>query len=207
MKSQVAQFAAFVQATGYKTAAEKAGGGRVWTGSAWELVSGADWQHPSGPNSDVGQKADHPVTQVSWDDAVAFAQWVSQVTGRNVRLPTEAEWEKAARGTDGRIYPWGDIWDKTKLNSFEGGRGDTTQVGKYSPEGDSPYGAADMAGNVWEWTADWYGETEYKDRTASGQSITDPTGPASGDYRVVRGGSWYNTQNSRPRVLPRLGRP
>jgi formylglycine-generating enzyme required for sulfatase activity len=91
--------------------------------------------------------ADHPVTYVSWRDAVAYAEWVGK------RLPTEQEWEKAARGTDGREYPWGDQAPTPELCNFGGNEGGTTPVGKYSPQGDSPYGCVDMAGNVWEWTA------------------------------------------------------
>jgi len=135
------------------------------------------WTMPSG-------KENHPVVNVSWDDAVVFCRWVSQVSGRQVRLPTEAEWEKAARGTDGRIYPWGNSApDSSKLN-FNMNVKDTTVVGKYSPAGDNPYGVADMAGNVWEWTADWYDPNYYANSPAS-----NPQGTSSGQYRVVRGGS------------------
>ncbi|MGB8648077.1 MAG: SUMF1/EgtB/PvdO family nonheme iron enzyme [Anaerolineae bacterium] len=185
----VAQFAVFVQATGHKTTAEAKGSGWVWT-TGWKEIKGANWQHPRGPGSEAQQKANHPVTQVSWADAVAFCEWASKVTGRAVRLPTEAEWEKAARGTDGRIYPWGNTFDKNLLNSNDGGKGDTTAVGSY-PGGASPYGALDMAGNVWEWVADWYAANYY---TSSPRD--NPKGPPSGSSRVVRGGSFSSDQGS-----------
>jgi sulfatase modifying factor 1 len=159
-----AQYAAFVKATKHRAPEHWEGGGRI----------------PSG-------KENHPVVYVSWDDAVAFCQWLSQETGRTFRLPTEAEWEKAARGTDGRIYPWGNGWDETKLNSGEAGPGDTTPVGQYSPDGDSPY-AADMSGNVWEWCADWYDKEEYQRRAKS--TVKNPRGPKRGESRVVRGGAF-----------------
>lgn len=95
-------------------------------------------------------KADHPVVNVNWDSAVAYAKWAGK------RLPTEIEWEKAARGTDGRRWPWGDEFASAKCNTSESGIFDTTPVGTYSPAGDSPYGAADMAGNVWEWIGGEY---------------------------------------------------
>ena len=133
-------------------------------------------------------KADHPVVNVSWHDAMAYCEWLSQKTGKDYRLPTEAEWEKAARGEYGNIYPWGNEWDAEKCNTAESGIGGTTPVGKYSPDGDSPYGCADMAGNVWEWCADWYAEGEYKRRVD--EVVKDPRGPDRGDYRVLRGGSW-----------------
>jgi formylglycine-generating enzyme required for sulfatase activity len=105
------------------------------------------------------QKPNHPAVCVSWHDATAYCQWLNDILrGRvelkdlTLRLPTEAEWEKAARGTQGNEWPWGNAFDKNKCNSSEGGKGGTTPVGAYSPRGDSPYGATDMAGNVWEWS-------------------------------------------------------
>jgi formylglycine-generating enzyme required for sulfatase activity len=161
-----AEYQAFVREAGYQPP-------RHWDGD----------KYPEG-------KGDHPVVNVSWNNAVAYCQWLSEKTGKPYRLPTEAEWEKAARGTDGRIYPWGNDWDPAKLNSAEGGARDTTPVGQYSPMGDSPYGCADMAGNVWEWCADWFDEKEYQRRAASRTTVKDPTGPEKGDLRVLRGGSW-----------------
>ena len=188
----VAQFAAFVAATGHRTTAEKTGQSwSRWPGPSWRMVKGADWQHPRGPDSDVRNKGNHPVTHVSWDDAVAFCAWASRVTGRAVRLPTEAEWEKAARGTDRRLYPWGSRAPDASLCNFKGNVGDTTPVGRYSrgdnTGGDSPYGCADMAGNVWEWVHDWY-DAQYYSRSP----IIDPERNQNGQYRVLRGGGWNN---------------
>ncbi|MCG3140593.1 MAG: Hercynine oxygenase [Anaerolineae bacterium] len=129
-------------------------------------------------------RGDHPVVNISWKDAEAFCKWAE------CRLPTEAEWEKAAGWDDvkkiKRVYPWGDTFDISKCNSHEAGIGDTTPVGKYSPQGDSFYGVSDMAGNVWEWCADWFHENYYEV-----SSRENPQGPASGQYRVLRGGSFY----------------
>jgi serine/threonine-protein kinase len=186
-----AQFAAFVSATGYETDAEQIGCGWILDGDYWGCIQEVDWQHPFGPDTDLAGKDEHPVVQVSWNDAKAYCKWAG------ARLPTEAEWEKGARGTDGLMYPWGNTFDGTKLNfadkntnldwsdsNWDDGYADTAPVGSY-PDGASPYGALDMAGNVWEWVADWYDSGYY---AASPES--NPRGPASGDYRVIRGGSW-----------------
>jgi sulfatase modifying factor 1 len=179
----VAQFAAFVQATGYQTDAEKRGSAYVWTGSKYDDVKGANWQHPRGPKSDVRQKQDHPVTCVTWQDAVAFCVWASEVTGTTIRLPSEAEWEKAARGTDGRIYPWGNDKPTKEHCNFNMDVGDTTPVGRY-PKGASPYGLLDVAGNVWEWTNSLWIAYPYDPADGREDSYSEGS-------RTVRGGSVY----------------
>ena len=132
-------------------------------------------------------RALHPVTLVRWDDAVAYCAWLSAETGRTVRLPTEAEWEKAARGgVDGRRYPWGDRIDQNKGNfltdpALKATHG-TSRCGSYPPNG---YGLYDMAGNVWEWVQDWYSPHIY-----SSAPRDNPRGPQAGQMRVLRGGSW-----------------
>ena len=188
-----AEYAVFVKATGCRTVGEKKGSGLGWIGSKFEEVKGADWQHPRGPKSDIHEKGDHPVVQISLHDVLAFCQWLGQETGRPYRLPSEAEWEKAARGTDGRIYPWGNRWDAKQCNTSEGGKGGTTPVGDY-PRGAGPYGLLDMAGNVGEWTRSLWGEDcfepsfRYPYDTADGRESLDAP---DGILRVLRGGSWY----------------
>ncbi len=125
----------------------------------------------------------HPIVNVSWNDAKAYVDWAG------VKLPTEAQWEKAARGGDGRIYPWGFSWDKIKCANYTNSGADNTtsgthQVGSF-PTGASPYGVMDMSGNTYEWCADWYGADYYKNAPAK-----NPTGPVAENYRVLRGGSW-----------------
>jgi formylglycine-generating enzyme required for sulfatase activity len=195
------QFAEFAKATNYRTTAEEKGSGYTNDGTGWKDIKGADWKHPLGPKSDLKEKNDHPVVLVSWEDASAYCKWFNETRqaelkeagNLTLRLPTEAEWEKAARGAYGNEWPWGNEFDPNKCNSAEGKKGGTTPVGAYSSlGGDSPYGCADMVGNVWEWCADWYDEVEYKKR-ASG-SVVDPRCPQSGNGRVLRGGSFNNGQ-------------
>jgi formylglycine-generating enzyme required for sulfatase activity len=134
-------------------------------------------------------EGDHPVVDVSWRDAVAYCNWLTEVTGKSYRLPSEAEWEKGARGTDGRIYPWGNGWDANRCNSHEGGPGDTAPVGAY-PQRASPYGLLDMAGNVrewWEWCHSLYWSYPYD----AGDGREDPH---TGGNRVLRGGSFDGYQ-------------
>lgn len=152
-------------------------------------------QQPTFQNSVVDwptqlQRLDHPVVCESWNDARSYAGWLSYVTDQPWRLPTEAEWEKAARGTDGRLYPWSDGFEQWRCNTLESGKNTTTPVGTY-PAGASPSGAQDMAGNVWEWTSSLY--KSYPHKKADGREDQNST-----DKRVLRGGSWsYVTGDAR----------
>ena len=154
------QYQAFVQATAHKPPAHWEGAGAI----------------PQG-------KEHHPVVNVSWHDAVAFCDWLSRETKQPFRLPTEAEWEKAARGTDGRIYPWGDEPPDENRCNFGEKMGNTTAIGRYSPQGDSPYGCAGMAGNVWEWCQTLYRPYPYQ--ADDGREALDAQGS-----RVRRGGAF-----------------
>jgi formylglycine-generating enzyme required for sulfatase activity len=140
--------------------------------------------------------ANQPVVGVTWYEAQAYAAWVNECLHRSgrleaaqhCRLPYEAEWEKAARGEDGRLYPWGNAWDKNNCNTLEGRVMLPSPVGAY-PQGAGPCGALDMAGNVWEWCTDWYDEQEYARQAAV--EVVDPQGPLTGQLKVLRGGSWF----------------
>jgi formylglycine-generating enzyme required for sulfatase activity len=125
-------------------------------------------------------RGNRPVINVSWVEAAAYCGWLSKKTGLNFKLPTEAQWEKAARGTKGLIYPWGNKFVKNICNSYESGLGKTIPVGEFSA-GVSPYGCIDMAGNVWEWCSDRYSKF-----------IRNNKGQFKRSLRVVRGGSWIN---------------
>lgn len=142
-----------------------------------------------------------PVVEITWHDASEFCGWLTEKSGQNIRMPTEAEWEKAARGTDARKYPWGNENPTCRLANYHGCVGETSLVGNY-PAGASPFGALDMAGNVWEWVADWYLQDYFRQST-----YKNPQGPDSGIHRVFRGGSWgsnniYLRVSSRQRANP-----
>lgn len=162
-----AQWAAFLEGDGWQHR-------ELWTEAGWEWKEGKS-PEPSGWDQHK-HKRDHPVRGICWYESLAYARWAGKA------LLSEAQWEKAARGADGRRYPWGDEFDKNKCNTEESGIGDTTPVGKYSPEGDSPYGVADMAGNVWEWCCNLYGPYPY--------SAADRERLEGGGSRVLRGGSF-----------------
>jgi formylglycine-generating enzyme required for sulfatase activity/serine/threonine protein kinase len=191
----VGQFAAFVNETRYQTEAEIDGWAFAWTGTSLEKVNGASWRNPGFPQGET-----HPVTEVSWNDAVAFCQWLSRKSGRTVRLPTEAEWEYACRAGTTTAYQWGDNPDSGK-----GWANGPDQTGKTrfpsspafnwadgyvftSPAGSfraNAWGLFDMHGNVLEWCVDWYDRGYY----GIGANV-DPSGLATGAFRVLRGGSW-----------------
>lgn len=154
-----AQYAAFVDITGHR--------------------SPFSWEEGKPPRGE----GDHPVVGVSWHDAVAYCNWLTEKTDKPYRLPSEAEWEKGARGADGRIYPWGNGWDAKRCNSAEGGPGHITPVGAF-PQGASPYGLLDMAGNVWEWCHSLSRPYPY-------DSEDGREDPYAEGLRVLRGGSFF----------------
>ncbi|XP_064403336.1 formylglycine-generating enzyme-like [Halichondria panicea] len=206
-----AEFAQFVKETDYITEAEKFGDSFVFdqllsnaTKSEitqavkdapwWLPVKGASWHHPDGMDSSIEDRWDHPVVHVSWNDAVAYCKWAD-----NGRLPTESEWEYAARGgLEGRLFPWGNkptpkgehwmnIWQgEFPTNTLVDGYLGTAPVGSYPT---NRYGLHNMAGNVWEWTADWWSIRH------SGEPVTDPTGPPKGTDKVKKGGSYLCHKN------------
>jgi formylglycine-generating enzyme required for sulfatase activity len=175
------QYAAFIEATG-RAAPDV--GPDTW--EAYKLVHPYErtrrhaWQDGRPPPG----REDHPVVLVSYADALAYVAWLSEVTGRTWRLPTEAEWEKAARGTDGRRFPWGNFWNPSVLNSHDAGPFDTLPVGSF-PAGVSPFGLLDAAGQVFEWTS-----------TSAGPG-----------RRMVKGGSWDDKGCGVCRPAAHHGRP
>ena len=162
-----AQYGRFVEATGHR-----APDNSIWRDAA---------------------KQDHPVTDVSWDDAVAYANWAGCV------LPTEARWEKAARGPVGLIYPWGNEWDPSRCRHDKNRGGETTIAVSGYASGVSGYGTYQQSGNVWEWCSDWYDENHYRSSPPR-----DPGGPSGGSFRVYRGGCWWSVAPAIFRAANRL---
>ena len=219
-----AQFTAFVDATGYRTQAEAFGWSYVFRGLLskprqrrwanadkvaaapwWLAVNGACWRKPEGPGSNLRGRLHHPVVQISWHDAVAFCRWAGK------RLPSEAEWEYAARGgLAGKRLPWGDtllpgrkhrcnIWQGRfpEVNSAADGHYGTAPAKSYRANG---YGLYNMVGNVWEWCADWFSVDWHRNH-----SLDNPRGPNSGEGKVLKGGSYlcHDSYCNRYRVAAR----
>lgn len=180
------EFAEFISGDGYQIE-------KFWTAMGWKWLQSRPQTEPgfwSDPRFNIPR---HPVVGVSWYEAVAFCKWLSEKSARRVRLPTEAQWEKAARGAnDARVYPWGDRYETNRANTAELGFGRTSPVDAF-PDGASPSGVCDLAGNVYEWTLSKWGrnwqelEFTYPYRADDGREDID--GSAA---RVMRGGSWFN---------------
>lgn len=235
------QFARFVEATGYTTVAERTPDPRDFPGALpenlvagsvvfsppsrpvplndhfqwWNYVKGANWRHPEGPGSDLKTRMNHPVVHVAWQDAVAYCKWAGK------RLPTEAEFEFAARGgLDRKRYSWGDEFrpgGKWMANTFQGHFPDnntaadgfqaTAPVASFPPNG---YGLYDIAGNVWEWCSDWYRSDYFQTLAASEKIARNPQGPADSfdpsepgvAKRVQKGGSFLCTDQYCSRYMP-----
>ncbi|MEI7642904.1 MAG: SUMF1/EgtB/PvdO family nonheme iron enzyme [Chloroflexales bacterium] len=180
-----AQFRPFVEGDGYTNK-------DYWTKAGWDWREAEKIVKPGFWDDSQWNGDTQPVVGISWFEAVAYCHWLSAQTGHEFRLPSEAEWEKAARGTDGQIWPWGNTWEANRVNSKEAGVEKTTPVGQY-PDGASPYGALDMAGNAYEWVATKYGKGYPYQLEEEWQSAYLGDGDSA---RVLRGGSYGSKQKS-----------
>ena len=226
------KFAAFVDATGFITEAERLGWSFVFQGSLpknrlkslqgnlvvetqwWVAVPGARWNRPAGERSSIKGMMNHPVVHVSWNDAIEYAKWAGK------SLPTEAQWEYASRGgLEQKTYPWGDdltpmgkhrcnIWQGKfpAHNTAEDGFTGTGPVDSFAPNG---YGLFNMTGNTWEWCLDWFSVTHHADLNRSSPALEDPKGPPLGAAKVMRGGSFlcHRSYCNRYRCAARTSSP
>ncbi|MCP4424180.1 MAG: formylglycine-generating enzyme family protein [Chloroflexi bacterium] len=185
----VGEYRAFVKTGGYQRC-------QYWTKAGWAWRESVARVQPDFWDDEKWAKDDRlPAVGVSWYEVVAYCRWLSAETGSSYRLPTEAEWEKAARGTDGRLYPWGNEFDVGRCNTRRSGLNQTEPVGRYNPGDESPFGCAEMAGNASEWTL-----SQYKPYPYDGH---DGRNEVEGEAeRVIRGGSWYKPA-LRARVVAR----
>ncbi len=183
----VAEFRQFVYATGYQTEAETGGGSYVWKGNDWQQVKDANWRNPSFPQK-APQKDEQPVVCISWNDTMAYIDWLTKQTGQKYCLPSEAQWEYAARAGTDTDYWWGKKFARSRVNCRGSGRPSqwsgkqTAPVGSFKP---NPFGLYDTAGNVWEWCADRWWHDNYKGAPTDG-SVWE----GDGSLFVLRGGSW-----------------
>ena len=194
----LALFKAFIDATAYTTDAEKENSSKVFENGTWVSKTGVNWRCDAEGKIRPAGEYKHPVLHVSWNDATAYCAWLSKQTGQKWRLPTEAEWEYAAR-SGGKVEKWAGFNEESQLARYANfcdsncgfswktsGQNDgyalTAPVGRFQPNG---LGLYDMSGNVWEWCSDWYDSDYYKNSPAA-----NPAGPATGSLRVCRGGSW-----------------
>jgi len=196
-----AQFGEFARSTAFETSAEREGWAWVWDpgNEQWGRGEGANWRNLLGSTSSIPDFDRHPVVSVCWYDALAFCGWLSQEHGGDLppgyqfRLPSEAEWEKAARGADGYEWPWGNAFDAALCNSRDVGKVCTTPVGAHSPQGDSAYGVAGMSGNAWEWTLTQWGtdrdKSDYVYPYVGGDG-RESQQAGDGAFRIIRGGSF-----------------
>ncbi|MBL7774375.1 MAG: formylglycine-generating enzyme family protein, partial [Saprospiraceae bacterium] len=181
----VAEFKAFIDATNYRTDADKEGKSYVYT-DTWKEQNGVNWKYDTRGNLRPSSEYNHPVLHVSWNDAMEYCKWLSQKTGKTYRLPTEAEWEYAAGGGANSRTKWAGTSDENSLKRYGNATGNQDGYALTAPVGSlqaNALGLYDMSGNVWEWCFDWYG-------TYPSGAQMNPSGPASGSGRVIRGGSW-----------------